>query len=191
MLRGRSLGTLALLDMYGGYVVGNASLVSYMGVLPSVDSTAFVADNARLIGRVAVGKNASIWFCSVLRGDVGKIVVGEGSNIQDNTVVHTDREYGDTAIGKFVTVGHGCILHACSLMDKAFVGMGCVIMDRALMEECSMLAAGSLLTRGKVVKSGELWGGRPAKYMRMLSDQELAYLQQSADGYIELSRSYL
>ncbi|WP_042892785.1 gamma carbonic anhydrase family protein [Anaplasma marginale] len=177
--------------MYGGYVVGNASLVSYMGVLPSVDSTAFVADNARLIGRVAVGKNASIWFCSVLRGDVGKIVVGEGSNIQDNTVVHTDREYGDTAIGKFVTVGHGCILHACSLMDKAFVGMGCVIMDRALMEECSMLAAGSLLTRGKVVKSGELWGGRPAKYMRMLSDQELAYLQQSADGYIELSRSYL
>ncbi|ACZ48944.1 putative hexapeptide transferase family protein [Anaplasma centrale str. Israel] len=177
--------------MYGGYVVGNASLASYMGVLPSVDSTAFVADNARLIGRVAVGKNASIWFCSVLRGDVGKIVVGEGSNIQDNTVVHTDQEYGDTEIGKFVTVGHGCILHACSLMDKTFVGMGCVIMDRALMEECSMLAAGSLLTRGKVVKSGELWGGRPAKYMRMLSDQELAYLQQSADGYIELSRSYL
>ncbi|ASI47951.1 MAG: gamma carbonic anhydrase family protein [Anaplasma ovis] len=171
--------------------MGNASFTSYMGTLPSVDPTVFVAENAHLIGQVTVGKSASIWFGSVLRGDVGKIVVGEGSNIQDNTVVHVDQEYGDTEIGKFVTVGHGCILHACSIMDKAFVGMGCVVMDRALMEECSMLAAGSLLTRGKVVKSGELWGGRPAKYMRMLSDQELAYLQQSADGYIALSRSYL
>ena len=171
--------------------MGNASFKSYMGALPSVDSTAFVAENAYLIGQVTVGKDASIWFGSVLRGDVGKIVVGEGSNVQDGTVVHVDQKYGNTEVGKFVTIGHGCILHACSIMDKAFVGMGCVIMDRALMEECSMLAAGSLLTRGKVVKSGELWGGRPAKYMRMLSDQELTYLQQSADRYIALSRSYL
>ncbi|MCU7611280.1 gamma carbonic anhydrase family protein [Anaplasma capra] len=172
-------------------VGNNASLIGHMGVFPSVDSTAFVAENARLIGQVTVGRNASIWFCSTLRGDVGKIIVGEGANIQDNTVVHVDREYGDTTIGKFVTIGHGCILHACSLMDMAFVGMGSVVMDRALMEERSMLAAGSLLTRGKVVKSGELWGGRPAKYVRMLSDEEMQYLQTSADGYITLSRSYL
>ncbi|MGN7678214.1 MAG: gamma carbonic anhydrase family protein [Anaplasma sp.] len=167
------------------------TFVDYMGIVPFVDATAFVADNARLIGQVSIGKNVSIWYGSTLRGDVGKIIVGESTNIQDHTVVHTDSRYGDTEIGRFVTVGHGCILHACTLMDRVLVGMGSLIMDRAVMEEGSMLAAGSLLTREKVVKSGELWAGRPAKYLRNLLDDEISYLQESAQGYVELSRQYL
>ncbi|MGN7661511.1 MAG: gamma carbonic anhydrase family protein [Anaplasma sp.] len=167
------------------------AFVDYMGIVPFVDATAFVADNARLIGQVAIGKNVSIWYGSTLRGDVGKIVVGESTNIQDHTIVHTDSKYGNTEIGRFVTVGHGCILHACTLMDRVLVGMGSVVMDRAVMEEGSMLAAGSLLTREKVVKSGELWAGKPAKYLRNLFDDEISYLKESAYRYVELSRQYL
>ncbi|QJC27874.1 protein YrdA [Anaplasma platys] len=164
---------------------------SYDGIAPRVDKTAFVASNASIIGDVVIGKNVSVWYGVVLRGDVDKIFVGEGTNIQDNTVVHTDSEHGKTAIGKFVTVGHGCILHACTVMDRAFVGMGSTVMDRSIMEEGSMLAAGSLLTRGKVIKSGELWAGRPAKLLRVMSEEEILHLQKSAESYIELSRKYL
>lgn len=166
-------------------------LQSYEGITPRIDDTAFIACNSCVVGDVVIGRNVSVWYGVVLRGDVDKILIGEGTNIQDNTVIHTDSEYGQTAIGRFVTVGHGCILHACTVMDRAFVGMGSTVMDRAVMEEDSMLAAGSLLTRGKVIKSGELWAGRPAKLLRKLSVEEMKYLQKSAQSYIELSRKYL
>lgn len=166
-------------------------LKNYEGIAPRVDETAFIACNACIIGDVYIGKNVSVWYGVVLRGDVDKIFVGEGTNVQDNTVIHTDREHGNATIGKFVTIGHGCILHACTIMDRAFVGMGSTVMDRAIMEEGSMLAAGSLLTRGKVIKSGELWAGRPAKLLRIMSEEEVEYLQKSAESYIELSRKYL
>ncbi|AGR79070.1 carbonic anhydrase [Anaplasma phagocytophilum str. HZ2] len=182
---------LCRLKNTGGCEVMREVLVPYAGVSPSVDSTAFIAGNARIIGDVCIGKNASIWYGTVLRGDVDKIEVGEGTNIQDNTVVHTDSMHGDTVIGKFVTIGHSCILHACTLGNNAFVGMGSIVMDRAVMEEGSMLAAGSLLTRGKIVKSGELWAGRPAKFLRMMTEEEILYLQKSAENYIALSRGYL
>ncbi|MDB1135319.1 gamma carbonic anhydrase family protein [Candidatus Anaplasma sp. TIGMIC] len=163
----------------------------YAGIYPSVDSTAFVAQNASLVGDVSVGKDASIWYGAVLRGDVDKIVVGDSTNIQDLTVVHTDRAQGSTEIGMCVTVGHSCILHACTIMDYAFVGMGSIVMDRAVMERESMLAAGSLLTKGKVVKTGELWAGRPARMLRMLTDEEILHLRESAENYVALAREYL
>ena len=166
-------------------------LLSYDDVVPSVDSTAFVAHNAYVIGAVSLSGNVSIWYGAVLRGDVDKIFVGEGTNIQDLTVVHTDSEHGDTQIGKFVTVGHSCILHACTVKDKAFVGMGSIVMDRAIIEEEGMLAAGSLLTKGKVVGSRELWAGRPAKFMRCLTDEEVLHLQRSSENYVRLSRRYI
>ena len=167
-----------------------SNLIKYCDAFPNVSSTAFIADNACLIGDVSVHSESSVWFGAVLRGDVDKIVIGEGTNVQDNTVIHTDRNFGDTKIGKFVTIGHACILHACTIMDTAFVGMGSVVMDSAIIEEGAMLAAGSLLTRGKVVKSGEIWAGRPAKFLRKLSYEETLHLMQSAKDYIELSRQY-
>ena len=167
------------------------SILSFAGVMPFVDSTAFIAHNACVIGDVTIRKNVSVWYGAVLRGDVDKIFIGEGTNIQDLTVIHTDSEHGDTNIGKFVTVGHGCILHACTIKDKAFVGMGSTVMDRAVIEKEGMLAAGSLLTKGKVVGSGELWAGRPAKFLRHLTADEVMHLQRSSDNYVILSRKYI
>ncbi|WP_395877762.1 gamma carbonic anhydrase family protein [Ehrlichia muris] len=169
--------------------MGNIS--NYKNFVPNVDNTVFIAPTASVIGNVYIGKDASVWYNSVLRGDVGIISVGEGTNIQDNTVVHVDRNYGDTEIGKMVTVGHGCILHACQIHDYAFIGMGSIIMDNVIMEKNTMLASGSLVTKGKIIKSGELWVGRPAKFFRMLSEEEINHIKESANNYIQLSREYL
>ncbi|ABD44587.1 hexapeptide transferase family protein [Ehrlichia chaffeensis str. Heartland] len=167
------------------------NVISYKNFFPNIDSTVFVAPTAFVIGNVYISKDASVWYNSVLRGDVGMISVGEGTNIQDNTVIHVDRNYGDTQIGKMVTVGHSCILHACQIHDYAFVGMGSVVMDKVIMEENTMLASGSLVTKGKIIKSGELWAGRPAKFFRMLSEEEINHIKESASNYIQLSRDYL
>ena len=167
------------------------NIISYRSFVPNIDSNVFIASTASIIGSVYIGKNASIWYNSILRGDVGMISIGEGTNIQDNTVIHVDRNQGDTEVGKMVTVGHGCVLHACQIHDYVFVGMGSIIMDKVVMEENTMLAAGSLVTKGKVIKSGELWAGRPAKFFRMLSEEELNHIKESADNYIRLSQEYL
>ncbi|AHX05058.1 gamma carbonic anhydrase family protein [Ehrlichia japonica] len=167
------------------------NISNYKNFVPNIEDTVFIAPTASVIGNVYIGKDASVWYNSVLRGDVGIISIGEGTNIQDNTVVHVDRNYGDTEIGKMVTVGHGCILHACQIHDYAFIGMGSIIMDKVIMEKNTMLASGSLITKGKVIKSGELWGGRPAKFFRMLSEEEINHIKESANNYIQLSREYL
>ena len=169
--------------------MGNIS--NYKNFVPNIEDTVFIAPTASVIGNVYIGKDASVWYNSVLRGDVGIISIGEGTNIQDNTVVHVDRNCGDTEIGKMVTVGHGCILHACQIHDYAFIGMGSIIMDKVIMEKNTMLASGSLVTKGKVIKSGELWVGRPAKFFRMLCEEEINHIKESADNYIQLSREYL
>ncbi|WDM85473.1 gamma carbonic anhydrase family protein [Ehrlichia sp. JZT12] len=167
------------------------NIVNYKSFIPVIDKSVFVAPSAFIIGNVYINKNASVWYNSVLRGDVGMISVGEGTNIQDNTVIHVDRDNGNTKIGKMVTIGHGCILHACQVHDYVFIGMGSIVMDKVIMEQNAMLASGSLVTKGKVIKSGELWAGRPAKFFRLLSDEEINYIKESADNYIKLSNEYL
>lgn len=153
-------------------------------------SSVFIAHGACVIGDVILDEETSIWYNCVLRGDVGKIFVGKSTNIQDLTMIHVDVNYGDTEIGDFVTVGHSCLLHACTISDNAFVGMGSIVMDGAFLEEHSMLAAGSLLTRSKVVRKGELWSGRPAKFTRFLTDEEIEGIRHSADSYSELAKKY-
>ncbi|KJV69469.1 gamma carbonic anhydrase family protein [Candidatus Neoehrlichia procyonis] len=164
--------------------------IKYQGSFPVIDDCAFVADGAFIIGKVFIKKNVSIWYNAVLRGDVGEIYIDDGTNVQDGTVIHVDRNNGDTRIGKMVTIGHCAILHACTIFDKVFIGMGSIVMDNAIMENYSMLAAGSILTKGKIVKSGELWSGRPAKFFRKLSEEEMLHIDESAHNYIELSRKY-
>ena len=167
---------------------------------PSINSDSFIAENSVISGDVNIGEKSSIWYGCVLRADVEKIRIGQNTNIQDCTVIHVTRANhamnktgcngGSTIIGNNVTIGHGCIIHACKIQDDSFIGMGSILMDLSVMEKHSMLAAGSLLSPRKIVKSGELWAGRPAKFMRKLSKDELNYIQTSADNYWLLASAY-
>jgi carbonic anhydrase/acetyltransferase-like protein (isoleucine patch superfamily) len=166
-------------------------LLPWRGKLPRVAADAFVAPGARLIGDVEVGAGASIWFGCVLRGDVYELRVGPRANLQDNTVVHVVSGGPGTYIGADVTVGHGCILHACRIQDRGFVGMGSVVLDEGVIESDAMLAAGALLTAGKRVPTGELWAGRPARKVRELRPDEIEHIRYSAERYAALAREYL
>jgi carbonic anhydrase/acetyltransferase-like protein (isoleucine patch superfamily) len=168
-----------------------ALILPYKGILPTVAPDAFIAQNAVLVGDVVIGAQSSIWYGCVLRGDVNRIRVGERTNIQDGTIVHVTRERFACEIGSNVTIGHAAILHGCTLQDDSFVGMGATVMDGCVVESGGMVAAGALVTPGKTVKKGELWAGRPAKFMRPLTDEELAYFQDSASHYADLAWSYI
>ncbi len=160
------------------------------GSQPLVAKGAFIAPGAVLIGQVEIAAEASIWFGCVLRGDVNAIRVGARSNLQDGTIVHVTSRGHATSVGADVTVGHRCILHACELQDRAFVGMGATLLDGSVVETGAMLAAGSLLTPGKVVPAGQLWGGRPARFMRVLSVAEIDGFRNATERYVLLAQEY-
>ncbi|HZD24724.1 MAG TPA: gamma carbonic anhydrase family protein [Alphaproteobacteria bacterium] len=157
---------------------------------PQLHPSAFVAPGAWVIGAVSLGAEASVWYNCVLRGDEEPIHVGARSNIQDGTIVHTSGGSADTWIGDDVVVGHMCVLHGCRLEDRAFIGMGATILDHAVVESDAMLAAGSLLTPGKRIPTGQLWSGRPAKYMRDLTPEEIVDHGRSVEEYIRLARGH-
>ena len=161
-----------------------------MLVYPRIDPGAFIAPGASVIGDVKIGADSSVWFGSTVRGDVNYIEIGARTNIQDGSVIHVTRHTGPTVIGHEVTVGHGVMLHACTLEDRSFVGIGATVLDDAVVESNAMLAAGALLTPGKRVPSGELWAGSPAKFFRRLSEGEVAFITESADNYVRLSNEY-
>lgn len=163
----------------------------YKDKIPNITSHTFVAASADIIGDVSIGTNSSIWYNCVLRGDVSYISIAEGSNIQDGTIIHVDRHNIPTIIGNGVTIGHKCLLHACTIEDNTFVGMGAVIMDGARIEEHSMVAAGSLITPRKVIKKGEIWAGSPAKFFRKLTQSETDHITVSANNYVKLMHEYL
>ena len=167
----------------------------FRGMAPRIHPEAFVAETAVIIGDVEIGPGSSVWYGCVLRGDINAIRVGRDSNLQDGTVVHVNHDrHGDggmpTEIGDNVVVGHMALIHACTLEDGAFVGMGAVVMDRAVVESGAMVAAGALVTPRKVVKAGELWAGRPARFLRPLKDSESAEGPYIASHYAELAAAY-
>ena len=163
---------------------------SFMGLSPEIDETAFVAGSAVVSGAVRIEADCSIWHNVTLRGDANYITIGKGTNIQDNSCVHIDSSTHPTIIGEDVTIGHSAVIHACTLQDKSFVGMGAIVMDGAVVETGAMVAAGAMVTPGKTVPSGELWAGRPAKKMRELNAREIEEITVSAKRYIELGRAY-
>ncbi len=175
-------------------------ILPYRKILPKIDPTAFIAQTAVIAGDVVIGKNSGIWYGCVIRGDVEKVRIGDNTNIQDGTIIHTTRPHhaqnktGDqgapTIIGSGVTIGHAAIVHACEIQDNAFVGMGSLVMDLAVIESYGMLAAGAVLTTRKVIKSGEIWVGNPAKFFRLLNQEEKDYIKISADNYAELAAEY-
>ncbi|HEY0113066.1 MAG TPA: gamma carbonic anhydrase family protein [Allosphingosinicella sp.] len=173
-----------------------AKLIPFGGKAPLVHESAFVAPGAVLIGDVEVGPEASIWYNCVLRGDVNRIRIGAGTNIQDGSVVHVDSpKPGDeaglpTLIGEQVLIGHLAMVHGCRLHDRAFVGLGAIVMDGCEIESDAMLAAGAMLTPGKRIRPGQLWAGRPAKYVRDLTPEELAGQRAGVAHYIALAKAH-
>lgn len=165
-------------------------LHSFNGVSPTLAADAFVAPGAQLIGAVTLGAGASIWYNCVLRADVAPIVVGARSNIQDGSVVHVTRSTDGTFIGDDCLIGHLAMVHGCTLEDHSFVGLGSIVMDGCVIESDAMLAAGAMLTPGKRIPRGQLWAGRPAVYLRDLTERDIARNRAGAAGYVELAKVY-
>jgi carbonic anhydrase/acetyltransferase-like protein (isoleucine patch superfamily) len=163
------------------------------GVLPVVAESAFVDAMAVVIGDVQLAENSSVWPCAVIRGDVNRISIGEGSNIQDFAMLHvTHKRPADPlgaplVIGKNVTIGHHVTLHGCTIGDEVLVGIGTIILDRAIIESQVLIGAGSLVPPNKRLESGYLYLGNPVKQVRPLSDDEKAYFKYSAEHYMRLA----
>ena len=178
-----------------------AVIREFAGVSPTIADDVFVAETAVIIGDVEIGAGSSIWYGCVLRGDVNKIRVGRGTNLQDGTIVHCNhdpkgdyRETGGgeaTHIGDGVTAGHMALIHACTIESHAFIGMRSVVMDRAVVESGALVAAGALVTPDKRVGKGQLWAGRPARYARDIRPEERAHFAYIAQHYARLAASYL
>ncbi|WP_341763712.1 gamma carbonic anhydrase family protein [Candidatus Tisiphia endosymbiont of Beris chalybata] len=166
-------------------------VISYNNICPSIDKEAYIADNACIIGDVIIGNKSSIWYNCVLRGDVAPIRVGCNTNIQDGTVIHTSRFNGPALIGDNVTIGHCCLIHAATIENNAFVGMRATIMDYSIIEPYGFVAAGSLVTPNKTIKSKELWMGSPAKFARYLTSEELNAMLDNTENYVKLTSDYL
>lgn len=162
----------------------------FVAVEPRVHESVFVAPGAYVIGDVEIAEQASIWFGAVLRGDVQRIVVGPRSNLQDGVIVHVSTNGRPTLIGADVSIGHGAILHSCTVEDGALVGFGARVLDGARVSRGAMLAAGAVLTPGKVMPAGQLWAGNPAKPLRDLSEEEIANLRKTALRYVALAGEY-
>jgi len=170
---------------------------AYKNIMPKLDDSVYIDEAAAVIGDVEIGKDSSVWPMTAIRGDVHKIRIGERTNIQDGSILHVtaDNEFNpgghSLIIGNDVTVGHGAILHACTVGNFSLIGMGATVLDGAIIEDEVMVAAGSLVSPGKVLSSGYLWLGSPARRARELNDKERAYLHFSSQHYVNLKNQYL
>jgi carbonic anhydrase/acetyltransferase-like protein (isoleucine patch superfamily) len=165
-------------------------ILPYKGKWPKIDPSAFIAPGAVIVGDVEIGPEVGVWFGCVIRGDVQSIRIGARTNIQDGTVIHVTRVTGPTTIGAGVTIGHRALLHACTLEDGCFIGMGATILDQARVQTGGMLAAGAVLAPGKIVPYGELWAGNPAKLMRPMRQEEIDFIPISEQNYVKHVHEY-
>jgi len=163
----------------------------YKNIHPMIAKSVFIAEGAVVIGDVHIGEESNVWFGCVIRGDVNHIRIGARTNIQDGTVIHVTRKTGPTVIGSGVTIGHSALLHACTLEDDCFIGMHSTVMDGAVVESGAWVAAGALVTPGKRILKGQIWAGNPARYLRDMKSEEIAFIPVSSHNYVELARDYL
>ena len=152
---------------------------------PIISSNVFLADNAVIIGDVSIGKNSSVWFNSVIRGDVNSIVIGENVNVQDGAVIHCPFKKSKTLLGNNISIGHNAIVHGCTIEDNVLIGMGAIIMDNAVVMKNSIVAAGSVVTKGTIVKSGTVFSGIPAKLKSEIDEKSIYEMtNKMAENYI-------
>ena len=171
------------------------SIIAFNGKTPRIDPSAFVAPGCRIIGDVEIGPEASIWYNCVLRGDVNFIRVGARTNIQDGSVIHCDSGRDGnggypTIIGEDVLIGHLAMVHGTLLKDRSFVGLGAITMDGTVIESGGMIAAGGMLTPGKAIGPNEMWGGRPARLMRNLTEEQVTANLMGVEGYRVLAKAH-
>ena len=169
----------------------SAVLRSYNGHRPVIGRDVFLAETCALIGDVTVGDNASIWYSTVLRGDVMPIVIGQRTSMQDGTIVHTTTGKFAAVVGNDCTIGHGVILHGCTVEDWCLIGMGSTILDGARIGRGSLVGAGALVTPGTDIPPGSLVIGSPAKVKRPIHDKEREQIDYGAKHYVELAARYL
>lgn len=169
--------------------IANNKLVSYNSVSPKIHDNVFLADGVYIIGDVTIGSHASIWFNTVIRGDVCSITIGECTNIQDNCTIHVAHD-ASAVIGDYVTVGHGVILHACRVANNCLIGMGAIVLSHAEIGENCIIGAGSLITEHKKIPPNSLVMGSPGKVVRMVTEEEIEGMRRSALSYDEESQKY-
>jgi carbonic anhydrase/acetyltransferase-like protein (isoleucine patch superfamily) len=173
-----------------------SNIAPYQGAFPQIAASAYIHPSAQVIGDVIVGERASVWCGTVVRGDVNLIRIGSDTNVQDLCTLHVSHrrpenpEGAALIIGDRVTVGHNVILHGCEIGDECLIGMGAIVMDKVIMQPRVLLGAGSLVPEGKVLGSGNLYLGRPAKLVRALTAEELAHFAYSAAHYVRLAGNY-
>lgn len=164
---------------------------SVRGFTPEIGDNCFLADNATIIGDVKIGNNCSVWFNTVLRGDVNSIRIGDGVNIQDGSVLHTLYEKSVIEIGNHVSIGHNVTLHGAIVKDYALIGMGATVLDHAVVGEGAIVAAGSLVLSNTVIEPGSIWGGVPAKFIKRVEPEQAKELNRKiAHNYLMYSQWY-
>jgi len=172
-------------------------LQAYQGIMPQIAERVYIHPTASVIGDVVLADDVSVWPGTVIRGDINSIRIGAGTNVQDLSVLHVshksswDQAGAPLIIGSNVTIGHNVILHGCTIADECLIGMGSIVMDKVLMQKHVMLGAGSLVPEGKVLVSGHLYLGSPARKLRKLTEKELVHFMYSAEHYIKLKNNYL
>jgi len=162
----------------------NNQIIPYNGVTPQIDESVFICEGARIIGDVVIGKNSSVWFNAVVRGDVNYIRIGNNTNIQDGAILHNTFKKYPLIIGSNVTIGHGAIVHGCTISDLVLIGMGAVILDNAKVNSNSFIAAGTLVREHFIIPEGVLVAGVPGKIIRDLTEEEIKKIKHSADNYL-------
>jgi len=173
------------------------SLSSYLNIAPELGERVYLHPSCQIIGDVKIGDDSSVWCNTVLRGDVNRIVIGRGTNVQDLTMGHVTHkssakpEGSPLIIGDYVTVGHSVVLHGCRIGNECLIGIGSIILDDVVIPDHVMIGAGSLVSPGKVLESGKLYIGRPAKLVRELTPEEISRLRYSAEHYMHLKDDYL
>jgi carbonic anhydrase/acetyltransferase-like protein (isoleucine patch superfamily) len=168
----------------------NSSVLPYHGIHPSLHDSVFLADGARVVGDVQIGKNCSVWFNAVVRGDVNKIVVGEDTNIQDGAIVHCTYAKHSTTIGRRVSIAHLAMIHGCVIEDDCLIGMQAIVMDGAVIGAGSIVGAGAVVTQGTRIPPGSLVLGAPARVVRAVKGEELQSVLDTCSRYIEYTKGY-
>lgn len=162
----------------------------FLGKAPKIHPTAYVVESADIIGDVTMGEESSAWFNVTIRGDVNKITIGDRSNVQDNVCIHVMNQTGPTIIGNEVTIGHGAVVHGCTIKDRVLIGINATVLDKAVIESDVIIAAGTLVPPNKTLESSYLYMGSPAKAVRKLSEEEVASIKKYSQNYVKYSRAY-
>lgn len=164
-------------------------IMPFANKTPVIDESCFIADNASIIGDVTIGKDSSVWFGAVIRGDAEKIIIGEKSNIQDNTVIHCDPRY-KTVIGNSVTIGHSAIIHSAEIGDNVLIGMGAIVMNKAKIGKNSIIGAGALVTESTVIPENSVAFGSPAKVVKKTTPVQNLMNKTNASSYVGEGKKY-